>query len=72
MVIGETGLGKSTFVNTLFLTDIYNSEHPGPSCRTKSSIEVGSTKVLLQVLSISGVISFALPGGRRFPSIISH
>ncbi len=24
MVIGESGLGKSTFINSLFLTDLYS------------------------------------------------
>ncbi|VDL45780.1 unnamed protein product [Hymenolepis diminuta] len=33
MLVGVTGLGKSTFLNTLFMTDIYNDEHPGPSTR---------------------------------------
>ncbi|VDO00203.1 unnamed protein product [Rodentolepis nana] len=33
MLIGVTGLGKSTFLNTLFMTDIYNDEYPGPSTR---------------------------------------
>lgn len=28
MLVGVTGLGKSTFLNTLFMTDIYNDEHP--------------------------------------------
>lgn len=27
---GESGLGKSTLINSLFLTDLYNAEHPGP------------------------------------------
>ncbi len=49
MVIGETGIGKSTFVNTLFLTEIYNNEHPGPSSRIKQTTEVCSTTVTLQV-----------------------
>ncbi|VDM05672.1 unnamed protein product [Schistocephalus solidus] len=35
MVVGETGLGKSTFINSLFLTDIYNVENPGPSFKAK-------------------------------------
>ena len=49
MVIGETGLGKSTFVNTLFLTNIYGPDYPGPSLKAKDKVEVRSTTVLLQV-----------------------
>ena len=26
MVVGESGLGKSTLVNSMFMTDIYNSK----------------------------------------------
>lgn len=49
MVVGESGLGKSTLINSMFLSDIYNSEqHPGPSFRTKKTVNVEATKVLLR------------------------
>ncbi|XP_054717140.1 septin-7-like isoform X3 [Uloborus diversus] len=48
MVVGEAGLGKSTLINSMFLTDIYSSEYPGPSLRPKKTIQVDATKVLLK------------------------
>lgn len=53
MIIGETGLGKSTFVNTLFLTDIYGSEYPGPSVKARDSVEVRCTTVKLEEDGVS-------------------
>jgi septin family protein len=40
MVVGESGLGKSTLTNSLFLTDIYGPEYPGPSQRIKKTSKV--------------------------------
>ena len=40
MVVGESGLGKSTLINSLFLTDIYGAEYPGPSQRVKKTAKV--------------------------------
>ena len=37
---GESGLGKSTLVNSMFMSDIYNNEYPGPSHRIKKTVAV--------------------------------
>ncbi|OON17469.1 cell division protein [Opisthorchis viverrini] len=48
MVVGESGLGKSTFINSLFLSEVYNAEYPGPSRRPKKTLSVESTTVVLK------------------------
>ncbi|XP_037945692.1 protein peanut-like [Teleopsis dalmanni] len=49
MVVGASGLGKSTLINSMFLSDIYNNEqYPGPSLRKKKTVAVEATKVLLK------------------------
>ncbi|XP_060535497.1 septin-7 [Cylas formicarius] len=49
MVVGESGLGKSTLINSMFLTEIYNSaDYPGPTQRLKKTVAVETTRVLLK------------------------
>ena len=37
---GESGLGKSTMINSLFLSELYNAGYPGPSLRTQKTVQV--------------------------------
>ena len=64
MVCGSSGLGKSTLVNSLFLSDIYSQvrnvqlllgleyncvqEYPGPSQRVKKTLKVEKTHLTLK------------------------
>lgn len=51
-VSGESGLGKSTLINSLFLTDLYSAEYPGPSNRIKKTVNVSSCSSQSQSLSL--------------------
>lgn len=39
-ISGESGLGKSTLINSLFLTDLYSAEYQGPSHRIQKTVKV--------------------------------
>ena len=48
MVVGESCLGKSTLINSLFLTEIYSKDYPGPTRRMTDTVKVESTRVILK------------------------
>lgn len=49
MVVGESGLGKSTLVNSLFLTDLYTErEYPSAAERIEKTVKVTSTTVEIE------------------------
>ncbi|KAL5240212.1 hypothetical protein ACI65C_007622 [Semiaphis heraclei] len=48
MVVGRSGLGKSTLINTMFLADIYGKEHPGPSLRVGKTVRVETNRCMLK------------------------
>lgn len=47
MVVGESGLGKSTLVNSMFLTDIYSSKL-GSVPKPEQTLEVDSHSIMLE------------------------
>ena len=40
LTAGQSGLGKSTLLNCLFLTELYGGDYPGPSNRIKKTLTV--------------------------------
>lgn len=48
MILGRSGLGKSTLINTMFLADIYGKEYLGPSLRIGQTVKVETNKCLLK------------------------
>lgn len=53
MVVGEAGLGKSTLVNSMFMTELYGSDFPGPSMRVKKTVAVEKTVVQLKETGVN-------------------
>lgn len=48
-ILGESGLGKSTLINSLFLTDLYSADYQGPSHRIQKTVKVGVPPLSKQV-----------------------
>ena len=72
---GESGLGKSTLINSLFLTDLYSAEYPGPSNRIKKTVKVSGLAGLVYKqeaakLSTNDPFSTSLPS--PLPSPLLH
>lgn len=47
---GESGLGKSTLINSLFLTDLYSKDYPGPSQRIKKTVQVSACPIFVFIV----------------------
>jgi len=48
LVVGQSGLGKSTFINTLFQTELYGQDFPSTIHRKKKTLSIDSSTVFLK------------------------
>ncbi|XDV49576.1 hypothetical protein PO909_018800 [Leuciscus waleckii] len=49
MVVGESGLGKSTLINSLFLTDLYPERHiPGAAEKIERTVQIEASTVEIE------------------------
>lgn len=48
LIAGQCGLGKSTLVNSLFLSEIYDCNNPGPFMRVKETVTVEESCIILK------------------------
>ncbi len=46
--LGQSGLGKSTFINTLFQTELYGQDFPSTIHRKKKTISIDSSSIILK------------------------
>uniref|UniRef100_A0ACB8FUG4 Septin 4 n=1 Tax=Sphaerodactylus townsendi TaxID=933632 RepID=A0ACB8FUG4_9SAUR len=58
MPLCESGLGKSTLINSLFLTDLYSPEYPGPSHRIKKTVQQLGGQITVFMRSFDLVVMF--------------
>jgi septin family protein len=47
-ILGQSGLGKSTFVNTLFQTELYGQDFPSTVHRKKKTVSIDSSSIILK------------------------
>ena len=47
MVVGESGLGKSTLINSMFLTDIYEQNSSNSTTKLPQTLDIQEQKVKL-------------------------
>jgi septin 7 len=68
MVVGESGLGKSTLINSMFLTNIYNAESKNLP-KLDQTMKIESQKVMLNEKSVNLTLTVVdTPGNLIFLS----